>query len=1051
MEQRFQIETDRLLLRQMNRSDYDDLKNILADPEVMYAYEGGFGDTEIQQWFEKQQTRYQNDGFGLWAVVLKQTGKMIGNCGLTYQQTPWGTVLEVGYLFAYAYWNRGYASEAARACVNYAFTQLKVDTVYALIRDTNQASIRVAKALGMKEESERSFDKHYRGVTMRHVTYKLIKKENQMRNTLEAKYDHQKIESKYYDHWVKNGYFTAGDTSKTPYAMVIPPPNVTGKLHLGHAWDTTLQDIVARYKRLQGFDVLWLAGMDHAGIATQAKVDERLKTQGISRYDIGREKFLEHAWNWKEEYASHIREQWATLGLSLDYTRERFTLDSGLNQAVNKIFVDLYNDGLIYQGERIINWDPEAKTALSNIEVIHKEIEGAMYTFNYKVVETGQELQVATTRPETMFGDVCVVVHPDDARYKDVVGLHVINPANGQELPIITDDYIDVEFGTGVMKCTPAHDPNDFVIGQKYHLPMPICMNPDGTMNDLAGKYVGMDRFACRKALVEDAKAAGTLIKIEKHMHQVGHSERTDAIVEPYLSKQWFVKMRPLADEVIKNQEIEDQKINFTPKRFEHTFNQWLEKIEDWCISRQLWWGHRIPAWYHKDTGEIYVGLQAPEDIDNWQQDEDVLDTWFSSALWPFSTLGWPEETPDFERYYPNDTLVTGYDIIFFWVARMAFQARYATHSRPFKDVLIHGLVRDEQGRKMSKSLGNGVDPMDVIANHGCDAMRFFLTTNSTPGQDLRYIDEKVDSSSNFINKIYNASKFVLMHITDTFDHESIDLSKATTIDKWIIKRFNETLKNVSENMDRFEFALVGNELYAFIWNDFCNWYIELSKASLQSDDPGVKTAAKSTLLLVLEGILKMLSPFMPFVTEEIYLSLPHMQESMNLETWPSPIATDIMDVEMEEVKRLISMVEAVREVKATYKLKPSAPVEVLVKDREENVEATNTFINAFLEQMCKATWVTDAKAEEMVVRPVYQGSISIPLASLIDIEEEKKKLESDKKKLEGEIKRAEGMLANPNFTNKAPEAKVHAEKEKLENYKNQYDIVVKRLSELQK
>ncbi|MEF9968237.1 MAG: valine--tRNA ligase, partial [Longicatena sp.] len=533
----------------------------------------------------------------------------------------------------------------------------------------------------------------------------------------------------------------------------------TGKLHLGHAWDNTLQDIISRYKRLQGFDMLYLPGMDHAGIATQAKVDARLKDEGISRYDLGREKFLDRAWQWKEEYAGHIREQWAKLGNSVDYSRERFTLDEGLNKAVTKVFCDLYNEGLIYQGERIINWDPKAKTALSNIEVIHKEVEGAFYTFNYKVVETNDSFNVATTRPETMFGDVCVVVHPEDEKYKHLIGKHAINPANGEALPIIADDYIEIGFGTGAMKCTPAHDPNDFQIAERHNLPKIVCMNPDGTMNELAGEFNGMDRFVCRKALTDRIEKEGNLVSIEKHIHQVGHSERTDVIVEPYLSKQWFVKMKPLADDVLKNQQNLEQKINFYPQRFENTFNQWLENIEDWCISRQLWWGHRIPAWYHNETGEIYVGLEAPKDIENWTQDEDVLDTWFSSALWPFSTLGWPTDTADLQRYYPTNCMVTGYDIIFFWVARMAFQARHFTNSYPFKDCLIHGLIRDEQGRKMSKSLGNGIDPMDVISEYGVDSLRFFLTTNSTPGQDMRYVPSKVEASWNFINKIWNASR----------------------------------------------------------------------------------------------------------------------------------------------------------------------------------------------------------------------------------------------------------------------------------------------------
>ncbi|MBO4538188.1 MAG: valine--tRNA ligase, partial [Erysipelotrichaceae bacterium] len=563
---------------------------------------------------------------------------------------------------------------------------------------------------------------------------------------LDTRYDHLKVEEGQYEDWIKEGFFTAGDTSKKPYCLVIPPPNVTGKLHLGHSWDNTLQDIITRYKRMCGFDTLYLPGMDHAGIATQAKVDQRLKEQGVSRYDIGREKFLEQAWAWKEEYAGHIRKQWAAMGIALDYTRERFTLDEGLSRAVRKAFVQLYKEGLIYQGERIINWDPAAKTALSNIEVIYKPTKAYMYHFIYDIVENGRQIVVATTRPETMFGDVCVVVHPDDDRYRDIVGMHAINPANHQPLPIITDDYIDIEFGTGAMKCTPAHDPNDFIIGEKYGFDKPVCINPDGTMNALAGEYEGLDRYECREKLVERIKNEGHLDHLEDIEHNVGYSERTDVIVEPYLSKQWFVKMKPLAEDVLKYQNSDDTKIHFYPERFEKTFLQWLENIEDWCISRQLWWGHRIPVWYHKETGEIYCEMTDPADPENWIQDEDVLDTWFSSALWPFTTLNWPDENdPDYQRYYSTDCLVTGYDIIFFWVARMAFQARHFTHDRPFRDVLIHGLVRDEQGRKMSKSLGNGVDPMDVKQRYGVDALRFFLTTNSTPGADLRYSDTKVE------------------------------------------------------------------------------------------------------------------------------------------------------------------------------------------------------------------------------------------------------------------------------------------------------------------
>ncbi len=868
---------------------------------------------------------------------------------------------------------------------------------------------------------------------------------------LASKYDHLNVEKDIYKTWCDEGYFKAGDKSKDPFCIVIPPPNVTGKLHLGHAWDTTLQDIIARYKRLKGYDMLWLPGMDHAGIATQAKVDERLKKEGISRYDIGREKFLDRAWEWKEEYASHIRQQWAKMGLSLDYSRERFTLDEGLSHAVRKIFVDLYNDGLIYRGERIINWDPKAKTALSNIEVIHKEIEGAMYTFKYKVVETGQILNVSTTRPETMFGDVCVCVHPDDPRYTDVIGKHVINPANGDELPIIADSYIDIEFGTGAMKCTPAHDPNDFLIGEKYKLPKIICMNPDGTMNECCGEFKDMDRFECRKALVKKIEAEGNLVSIEKHMHQVGHSERTDVIVEPYLSKQWFVKMKPLAEEVLKHQENPEEKINFYPLRFEKTFNQWLENIEDWCISRQLWWGHRIPAWYHKDSGEVYVGYEDPKDIENWIQDEDVLDTWFSSALWPFSTLGWPENTDDLNRYFPNDVLVTGYDIIFFWVARMAFQSRYAMHSRPFKDVLIHGLVRDAQGRKMSKSLGNGIDPMEVIDKYGCDSLRFFLTTNSTPGQDLRFITEKVEAAWNFINKIWNASRFVCMNLDADFSIDQLDLSQASMIDKWILKRLNETIESVSANMDKYEFALVGNELTSFVWDDFCSWYIELCKANLNSEDAAIRNAVKSTLVTVLSAIVRLLHPFMPFVTEEIYLSIPHRFESINLETWPSLIDVAMSDEEMSSVNELITMIQAVREIKTAYNLKPSADVNIIVKAADGTLRPCDDKINAILNKMCHAFWINEDSSEEVVTRTILNGTLSIQLSDVINVEEEIAKCEKEIERLKKEIARAEGMLANPNFTNKAPAAKVDAEREKLAGYTQQLALNIARLEGLKK
>ena len=868
-----------------------------------------------------------------------------------------------------------------------------------------------------------------------------------MKENLAPKYDHKAVEEGRYDHWVKEGYFTAGDKSKDPFTIVIPPPNVTGILHIGHAWDNTLQDIIARYKRMQGYDMLYLPGMDHAGIATQAKVDERLKSEGVSRYDIGREKFLERAWEWKEEYASTIRKQWAKLGNSLDYSRERFTMDEGFNKAVRHVFVTLYNEGLIYRGWRIINWDPEARTALSNIEVYYQDDPGKMYYMRYKVVETGEEFHVATTRPETMFGDVCVVVNPNDKRYQHLIGKHTINPANGQELPIIGDDYIDMDFGTAIMKCTPAHDPNDFAIAERHNLPKPICMNPDGTMNELCGEFKGMDRYAARTAVIEKIRSEGNLIKIEDIMHNVGHSERTHCVVEPYLSQQWFVKMKPLADDVLKNQQDPDQKISFYPERFEKVFTQWLENIEDWCISRQLWWGHRIPAWYNKQTGETYVGEEDPKDPENWTQDEDVLDTWFSSALWPFATLGWPEDTPDYERYYPTSTMVTGYDIIFFWVARMAFQARHFTKQRPFKDVLIHGLIRDSQGRKMSKSLGNGIDPMKVIDQYGVDSLRFFLTTNSTPGQDMRYIPEKVEAAWNFINKIWNASRFVLMNLPEGMTMEDIDLSNLSASDAWILNKLNLVLSHVTENMEKYEFALVGNELYSFVWDDFCSWYIEMSKASLSSEDEHVRKAAQSTLLVTLNAIVRLLHPFMPFVTEEIYLKMPHAKESICLESWPKPIR-DLPESDLASMDRIISIIAKIREIKAASDLKPSAHLDVMIRDLDGNVIPVDANQAAMMERMAKTTWV-ESLSGDLSVQTVPNGSFYIPSSELLDPEKEKAKLNAEVKRLEGELKRSAGILSNAGFLAKAPKEKVELEQKKQADYEKQLALVKERLAAL--
>lgn len=873
-----------------------------------------------------------------------------------------------------------------------------------------------------------------------------------MSKQLEPKYNHHKVEEGKYRHWIDKKYFEAGDTSKKPYSIVIPPPNVTGKLHLGHAWDTTLQDMIIRYKRMQGYDALWLPGMDHAGIATQAKVEARMREEGISRYDLGRDGFLEKAWSWKEEYASIIRAQWEKLGLSLDYSKERFTLDDGLSEAVKEVFVKLYNEGLIYQGKRIINWDPVQRTALSNIEVIHKEIEGAMYYFKYQIVDSDEQLIIATTRPETMFADQAIFVHPDDERYTHLVGKKAINPANGEALPIMADSYIDMSFGTAVMKCTPAHDPNDFALAKKYNLEMPICMNDDGTMNELAHKYAGMDRFACREALVADFKAAGVVDHIEKHMHQVGHSERSNAIVEPYLSKQWFVKMEPLAKAALENQ-LKDSKVNFVPERFEKTFNQWMENIEDWCISRQLWWGHQVPAWYHKETGEVYVGKNPPADLENWKQDEDVLDTWFSSALWPFSTLGWPNTDSElFKRYFPTNTLVTGYDIIFFWVSRMIFQSLHFTEERPFEHVLIHGLIRDEQGRKMSKSLGNGVDPMDVIDEYGADTLRFFLTTNSAPGMDLRYIPEKLEASWNFINKIWNSARFVLMNIDDEMKFEELSFDNLNLCDKWILNRLNEVIREVDINMDKFEFVNVGSELYKFIWDDFCSWYIELTKVHLNSTNDTEKQASLNTLVYVLNAIVKMLHPFMPFVTEEIFQAIPHLEESICIAIWPE-VNDHFTDESINnQFTYLIDIVKGIREIRTQYTIKNAIEVPYVINTKNDDLEGLLNKCLPYIKKLCNAVcsgYNLNAAGEVANITIKGGNSLLVELGDYIDKDAEKEKLANQLKKLEGEIKRCQNMLANEKFTSKAPKEKVELERNKLADYQSKYDAVKEKLEQM--
>ena len=864
-----------------------------------------------------------------------------------------------------------------------------------------------------------------------------------MSKELKPKYDFKEVENGKYDFWLKGGFFEAGDTSKQPFTVVIPPPNVTGKLHLGHSWDTTLQDIIIRRKRMQGFDALWLPGMDHAGIATQAKVDAKLKEQGISRYDIGREAFLKEAWKWKEEYAKTIHSQWAGLGLSLDYTKERFTLDEGLSKAVNYVFITLYNKGLIYQGERIINWDCEARTALSNIEVIHQDDEGAFYHFNYPFTDGSGYITIATTRPETMFADQAIMVHPDDERYKNVIGKKVFIPGTNVEIPVISDSYVDKEFGTGAVKVTPAHDPNDFEVGKRHNLAMPLCMNDDGTMNKMAGKYEGMDRFSCRKALCEDLAKAGLFIKEEKIVHSVGHSERTGVVVEPRLSKQWFVKMDVLAKQVLENDEY-----RFVPERFKGTLEHWLTDIQDWCISRQLWWGHRIPAWYKGN--DVKVQVECPGD--GWVQDEDVLDTWFSSALWPFSTLGWPEKTALYERYYPTNVLVTGYDIIFFWVARMLFQGVEFTKKAPFKDILIHGLIRDPQGRKMSKSLGNGVDPFDVIDKYGCDSLRYFLTTNSAPGLDLRYDETKISSSWNYLNKVWNISRYVLMNLGDNFIPTEIDPSKLNLASKWILAKLNKVISNVDYNMEKYEFGEAARTLYSFVWDDFASWYVEISKVDLQSNDEENIQMTKNVLLHTLMAIIKMLHPFVPFITEEIYQALPHNEESITISSWPSVDERFNNEDAIESIDDMIEIITAIRNERNKASKGLSKPIDISIYSEKEYVikmiESTKDYLTKFTNPRNLVFLTSDIDPKDYVTVVLPMAKVYVPTKDLVDKDEVIKKLNDDKKRLENELLRSKNMLSNEKFLSKAPKEKIDAEKAKQAEYQAQYEEVLKTLKE---
>ncbi|WP_277815843.1 valine--tRNA ligase [Paenibacillus sp. DMB5] len=872
-------------------------------------------------------------------------------------------------------------------------------------------------------------------------------------------YDPKAAENKWYTYWMENEFFKAGQRPDAePYSIVIPPPNVTGMLHIGHALDFTLQDILIRTKRMQGYDTLWLPGTDHAGIATQTKVEQKLRQQGISRHDLGREKFLEQVWAWKDQYAETIHGQWAKMGLSLDYSRERFTLDEGLTKGVRQVFVELYRKGLIYRGKRIINWDPAARTALSDIEVEYKEVNGHLYHLRYPLKDGSGHITVATTRPETMLGDTAVAVHPKDERYKDLIGKTLILPIIGREIPIIADEYVEKEFGSGAVKITPAHDPNDFEVGQRHNLPQINVMDEGGIMNEEAGPYNGQDRSECRKNIVADLKEQGVLISIEDHVHQVGHSERSGAVVEPYLSTQWFVKMQPLAEVAI-NAQKEGNGVNFVPERFEKTYLNWIENVRDWCISRQLWWGHRIPAWYSESTGEVFVAYSEEEaremsGLDDLKQDEDVLDTWFSSNLWPFATLGWPDESSsDYQRYYPNNVLVTGYDIIYFWVARMIFSAFEFTGQKPFADVFMHGLVRDADGRKMSKSLGNGIDPLDVIEQYGADAMRYMISTGITAGQDLRFRMEKVEQARNFANKIWNASRFALMNL-EGVNFADIDITgELTTADRWILHRLNETSRDITRLIDAYEYGETGRLLYNFIWDDLCDWYIEFAKLSLYGADAAAKAKTQSVLAYVLDRTLRLIHPFMPFITEEIWQHLPHEGATITLAEWPKYDAALESPEAVAEMNLLMDIIRAVRNIRAEVNVPMSKKVELIIKAGSAETLSIITRNDNYIGRFCNTSSFEaglDPQTPDKVMSAVVTGAeLLLPLSGLIDIEQEILRLEKEVQTLNSEVERVEKKLGNQGFVAKAPAKVIEEERAKQADYSAKREKVLARIAEL--
>ena len=884
-----------------------------------------------------------------------------------------------------------------------------------------------------------------------------IERKNEMKE-LEKTYDPSQIEDRLYRKWEEKKYFHAEvDRSKKPFTIVMPPPNVTGQLHMGHALDNTMQDILIRFKRMQGYSALWQPGTDHAAIATEVKVTEKLKEQGIDKKEIGREEFLKHAWAWKEEYGNRIVSQLKKMGSSADWDRERFTMDEGCSRAVKEVFVRLYDKGYIYKGSRIINWCPVCKTSISDAEVIHEEQDGYFWHINYPVVgEPGRFVEIATTRPETLLGDTAVAVNPDDERYTDIVGKMLELPLTDRQIPVIADPYVDKEFGTGCVKITPAHDPNDFEVGKRHNLEEINILNDDATINELGGKYAGMDRYEARKQMVADLDALGLLVKVVPHSHNVGTHDRCKTTVEPMIKPQWFVRMKEMGQaalDIIKTDEL-----SFVPEQFDKTYIHWLENIRDWCISRQLWWGHRIPAWYCDECGETIVSRETPTvcpkcGCTHLTQDEDTLDTWFSSALWPFSTLGWPDKTPEYEYFYPTSVLVTGYDIIFFWVIRMVFSALEQTGKSPFKHVLIHGLVRDDQGRKMSKSLGNGIDPLEVIDKYGADALRLTLITGNAPGNDMRFYWERVENSRNFANKIWNATRFIMMNM-EKADFSAVKLSDLTIADRWILSKVNTLAKEMTDNMEKFELGIAVSKVYDFIWDEFCDWYIEMVKPRLYNDEDETKAAALWTLKTVLIQALKLLHPYMPFITEEIFCNIQDEEESIMISKWPE--YTDEWNFETDEaaVDTIKAAVRAIRNLRTGMNVPPSRKAKVYVVSAKEDVRYIFESSKSFFATLGYASevHVQEDKTgidENAVSTLIHDAAVYIPLEELVDIDKEIERLEKEAAKLAGEIKRASGMLANPKFVDKAPAAKVEEEKAKLAKYTQMLEQVQERLGQL--